>query len=183
MQAGKRKRAVTHKKTSESRCSGLDTPERVWACGAEARANGIAGQTTRLEEARAGLWEALKVSGVEGQAGIFARLEDLQEALEALRRELRSPSDALGKAGEQGRDAEGIREVRIREAESERNKAAAAIRNCQETLKRVDRVFAFLGGMIEDRVGQANGGAYRFAQPGSGRRQPANREGAGHWEG
>ena len=184
----------------------MGTPEQAWVAGAEARAAGIdeweastdgrvastdgrvtdfegriAGierQTARLEEARAGLWESLKIPGVEGQAGIFARLEDLREALEALRRELRCPFDTAESDSQPGREAEGILE-----AEKGRNGAAAAIRNCQETLQRVNQVFAFLGGMIEDRAGQTSGDAYRFAQPGLGRRQPANREGAGSWEG
>lgn len=148
---------VTHKITTDSERACLDV---------EGLANspGLAARLERLEAARAGLWDALRIPGVEGQAGIFARLEDMQGALESLRRA-------------------GDAEMELRGEGKEREAIAAAIRKCQETLRRMDQVFAFVGGLIEDRAGQANGGAYPFAPQGGGRRQRAHREGAGGWEG
>lgn len=119
----------------------------------------------RLEEARAGLWEALRIPGVEGQAGIFARLEDMQEALAVLSRD-RALSGKQGTAGVERRAS-----------------MEAVIQNCQETLRRMDRVFAFVGGLLEDRAGEADGGSYSFAKRGGGRWPPAVREGTGNWEG
>lgn len=156
---------VTHKITSDSERACLDSEGREPSPGTAARLE-------RLEAARAGLWDALRIPGVEGQAGIFARLEDMQAALESLRR-----------AGDAALELRGEGKERREENEIRHEEIAAAIRKCQETLRRMDQVFAFVGGLIEDRAGQANGGAYPFAPQGGGRRQQAHREGAGHWEG
>ncbi|MCL4783456.1 MAG: hypothetical protein KJZ70_10515 [Bryobacterales bacterium] len=140
---------------------------------------GIDPRIARLEAGRNGLWEALRVPGAEGQGGIFARLEDMKEALDSMRRELNA---ALADSG----TADGSRGgASDRRAEWERNRVrvAEAIWRCQETLRRVDQVFSFMGGMIEDRVGQTSGDAYRFARPGWERRPPAHGEGVGGWEG
>lgn len=126
-----------------------------------------------LETARAGLWSALQLPGLEGQAGIFARLEDMQEALVALRR-----AWLFSKNREVGHE-------KPREVGHEKHRAAiaTALRDCQETLRRMDRVFVFMGGLIEDRADVASSGAYSLARQRGGRRAQTPREGSGNWEG
>ena len=145
---------------------------------------GMSGTDARLESletARAGLWSALQLPGLEGQAGIFARLEDMQEALVALRRDwLFSKNREVGH--EEPRE---VGHEKPREVGHEKHRAAIAttLRDCQETLSRMELVFTFMGGLIEDRAGVASSGAYSLAQQCGGRRAQTPREGSGNWEG
>lgn len=147
----------------------------------------IAQRVERLEVARMAVWDALRAPGAEGRSSLFARLEDLQDALEALRRDLGTwwehPrgfednrdgfEDNLGESVAGGRGGE-----------SDRAQVVAAVRRCQETLRRMDQVFSFLGELIEERSGDAAGVAYSFSQPGGGRRQVhTSHQGSGNWEG
>ena len=161
---------LTQERTSLSARSGLDFGSKEAATGIEARIQ-------RLEAARTGLWEALTIPGVEGQAGIFARLEDMQEALEAMRRELHAHGTE-GAGENPAQTGKGGAESEIH-----RSRVAGALRKCQETLKRMDQIFVFMGGWVEDRASQGNAVAYPFAVPGAGSRQRRAPQGAGSWEG
>lgn len=131
-----------------------------------------------LERARRRLWEALSVPGLEGQASLFARLEDLQQAMQAVQQH---PALPKGYARET---------VRLVEA-------------CQQTLGRMRQVFDFLEAVLAERAAAADpppmasllttnpgnreaaarrayaGGAGNGRQPGLG----TARFGGGGWEG
>ncbi|MCC6265705.1 MAG: hypothetical protein IT169_19190 [Bryobacterales bacterium] len=148
----------------------------------------------RLEVARIAVWDALRAPGAEGRSSLFARLEDLQDALEALRRGLgawwehphgiEDNRDGFeeNRDGFEGNPGESV--TGRRSGKSDRALVVAAVRRCQETLSRMDQVFSFLGGLIEERSGDPVGAAYSLSQPGGGRRRlHASHQGSGNWEG
>lgn len=102
------------------------------------RASGVSGEDAlveRLESARLHLAEALALPGMEGQAALFARLEDMREALEA-----------LGKRAAVG--------------ERSRGGAVLAVENCRRTLDQARLVAEFLRGVVEERASRSAGGVY-----------------------
>lgn len=93
---------------------------------------------SQIDAASAGLLEGLRQPGLAGQTRIHAQLEDLKDAL-----------------------------VRVREdgaalPEAEKAAALETLHHCRERLRRADRVFSFIGQMLE-RQGAASEGAEDYA--------------------
>lgn len=112
-----------------------------------------------LERARRGLWEALSLPGLQGQASLFARLEDLQQAMQAVQQD---------------------GDLRVRYA----GQTARLVQACRQTLQRVGQVFAFLEVLLSERTAAAHGPETgERALPGGDREAAACRAyagGAGH---
>ena len=131
-----------------------------------------------LERARSSLWETLSIPGLEGQASLFARLEDLQQAMQAVQQD-----------------------ASLRERYAAQT--ARLVEACQQTLKRMGQVFAFLEAILSEWAGVAEAhqpeslpwgipsgnreaAAYRAYAGGTGRGSPTGPGGArfgGTWEG
>jgi hypothetical protein len=114
-----------------------------------------------LERARRGIWEALALPGLEGQASLFARLEDLQQAMQAVQQDAN---------------------LRAQHAAE----TARLVQACRQTLERVGQVFAFLEVLLSERTATAAGHhpeSLPWATPGGNREAAACRAyggGAGH---
>jgi hypothetical protein len=98
-------------------------------------------ELARLEEARRLAWEALSIPGLEGQAVLFSRLEDLQAAVSEFRQH-----PTL-------RHSHGPELARVLEA-------------CQTTLRQMGEVFGFLGDVLRERTGELE-----IGHPAAGRRE------------
>lgn len=85
-------------------------------------------ELARLERVRQLAWEALSIPGLEGQAVLFSRLEDLQAAVGEIRQH---PT------------------LRHRH----RRELARVLEACQRTLRQMGEVFGFLGSVLGERTG------------------------------
>ncbi|MCZ2154601.1 MAG: hypothetical protein LC114_11980 [Bryobacterales bacterium] len=111
---------------------------------------------TRLEAARRGVSDALMLPGIEGQAVLFARLEDLRGAVEDCRASI--------SAGQWGRGA-----------------VKALMEDCRRTIHQARAVNEYLHGLVADRTDQS-AGVYA-ASPFRGRASPAGGGSTSEWEG
>jgi hypothetical protein len=106
-----------------------------------------------LEGARRLAWEALSIPGLEGQAVLFSRLEDLQAAVGELRQH---PT--------------------LRH--SHRPELARVLEACQTTLRQMGEVFGFLGGVLRERTGELELGHAAAGRREGGLASPEEESGA-----
>ena len=125
---------------------------------------GIDERIRQLERASEEVRQTLQIPGMEGQTRLFAKLEDVQEAMEDVRRAIGSASAGGGVAGPATPPLVGGSSPLGAGAHplgaEDRRRALAAIEACREQLRQTEKIFAFVARMLAEGASEGGGTGY-----------------------